>query len=175
MEMVQSSSYLVPWSCMDRMRNGERRTSKNRAIHHAPVRHCLFVCLWAIQELSSFPRRYLKGNLSSNKPGTQLCAAAKCEAFWRATGQSPGSFQHNSYASVKTKLCHPFVCQVWLPSGPPEFFNVSFRAWLCNWLSWDRMCFYCSRNYIFYLSKAKVLMGYWSLFIDQVWKWLCGM
>ena len=26
------------------------------------------------------------------------------------------------------------VCQVWLPSGPPEFFTFSYCAWLWNWL-----------------------------------------
>ena len=28
----------------------------------------------------------------------------------------------------------PFVCQVWLSSGPPEFFTSSYCAWLWNWL-----------------------------------------
>ena len=72
---------------------------------------------------------------------SQPCAVAK--KFWWATGQSNLAYKHSqpqqellnfgfrthTTALGPVKVFHS-VCQVWLPSGPPESFTCSYCTWL---------------------------------------------
>ena len=86
-------------------------------------------------------------NFDVYKPVSQSCTVGKSEKFWQATGQSNlvDSIKHCSTGKsavlweLKPKsssFCcgQPFVCQVWLSSGPPECFAFSDCALLWNWL-----------------------------------------
>ena len=83
----------------------------------------------------------------SDKPVSQLWAVTKNKKFWQATGQL--NLAYKRLAETKAcKVWFPYshnctltsgavfhsVCQVWLFSGPPEFFTFSYCAWLWNWL-----------------------------------------
>ena len=77
------------------------------------------------------------------KPVSQSCAVAKSEKFWRATGQINlaykrlanvwFSYSHNC-TSASGAGFHS-LSEVWVSSGPPEFFNFIYYAWLWNCLT----------------------------------------
>ena len=82
-----------------------------------------------------------------NKPGSQSCAVAKIDKFWPVTGQSNSAERIEDCSTGKTVVVwvrkpnfesyycgQSLVCQVWLSSGPPQFFPFSYCAWLGNWL-----------------------------------------
>ena len=60
--------------------------------------------------------------------------------FLRQNGMEDCSISHSAFVWVGKpnfgSFCsdQPFVCQVWLSSGPPEIFTFSYCAWLWNWL-----------------------------------------
>ena len=77
------------------------------------------------------------------KPVSQSCTAAKSIKFWWASGHSnlADGMEHCSTGyqvvvwvqkpNVGSFCCgQPFVCQVWLSSGPPGVSSFSYSAWL---------------------------------------------
>ena len=80
-------------------------------------------------------------------PVSQSRAVAKNENFWRTTGQSSLADRREDCCIGqkvvvwaqnpnfgRSRCGQQFVCQVWLSSGPPEFFTFSYCAWVWNWL-----------------------------------------
>ena len=77
-----------------------------------------------------------------------ICAVGKTNKFWRATWQSnvadkrEGIGQSAVTSWVRKpnlrSFCfsQPFLYQVWLFSGPPEFCIFRYCAWLRNWFMW---------------------------------------
>ena len=72
------------------------------------------------------------------KSVSRSCAVVKSEQFWRATGQSnladgmeDCSTGQSAYEYFGSFCCgQPFVYQVWLSSGSPEFVSFSYCTWL---------------------------------------------
>ena len=85
---------------------------------------------------------------------SQSCPVVNIEEFWPATGQSNlaykwlattkaskvwFSYSHN--CTLASGAVFHSVCQVWLPSGLPEFFTFSYCTWLWYWLIAEKIYF----------------------------------
>ena len=86
--------------------------------------------------------------LGASKIVSQSCVIDKIEKFWRATGHSNLGERMEACSAGRSTVVwvrkpdigQPFVCQVYLSSGPPELFTFSYCAWLWDWLISPSLC-----------------------------------
>ena len=102
------------------------------------------------------------------KPVSQSCTVAKSEQFWQVSGQSNLADRKEDCSNGESAVVwvrklnlgsfccsQPFVCQVWLCCGLPEFLTFSYWAWLWNW------CFVLLLVYTSSASRVMSPNGLW--------------